>query len=150
MKTLVFSCALACSTIVAAQAAAPIATLRGTVTDPIHHHAVAGAQVEIHTGVHVLRQRTNDRGQFVFAGVSAGRVDLEIAAEGYMSVTVSTCTLPGETRTLPLLVVPQLSMITNTAAAQRYFDRANLPDADAAKAPHASVTTDQYTLGFCA
>ena len=142
------ACVLACAATAAAQAA-PVATLRGTLSDPIHHHVIAGAQIELHSGTSMWRTHTNQRGAFSFVGVPAGRMEVAISAEGYAPVTVATCAVPEETRSLPLFVVPELHAISNSAAAQRYFNRAYLHDGEVASGPHFMVTTDQYTLGFC-
>lgn len=148
MKTIFLASAFIAGATIAA-AATPLATIRGTVTDPVNHHPVAGAQVELHTGVHTLRVRSDDRGRFAFAGVSAGRVDLELAAPGYAPVTVSTCAEPQEARALSLFIVPRLHGDVSAAVSKRYYDRASVHDAAVAQWPSHPVPTDQHTVGYC-
>jgi hypothetical protein len=148
MKQLLLACVLACAATAAAQATT-VATLQGTVSDPIHHRAIAGADIALDSPRGVLRTRTNDRGQFAFVGVPAGPVGVTIDADGYSRLTIATCVLPGEARGMSVFIVPQVSAISNPSAEQTYYDRANVHDNQVASAPHFAVTTDEYGVGFC-
>jgi hypothetical protein len=148
MKSSILACLLAFAATTAALAT-PVATVRGTITDPAHNQAVAGAEISLHTAAGILRTHTNSHGAFWFVGVPAGRVELAINAERYEPVTVATCAVPDETRILPLFLVQMPLVITNTAALARYENGVYLHDNAVASAPHFALMTNQYVLGFC-
>lgn len=148
MKQLVVASILACAAVASAQAA-PVATLLGTISDPVNHHVLSGAEIEIRSGAWTLHTHTNERGQFAIVGVPAGRLNVEVSAIGYEPITIPTCALPEEVRSLPLLVLPQLKTISDSHAAQAYFDKAYRYDVEVARGPNTLEPDEQYVKGLC-
>lgn len=147
MKQPILACILAASA-TATALAAPVATLRGTIIDPVNHRAVGGAEIEVRAEGIVFHTQTNNRGAFALVGVPAGHFNVAISADGYSTITVATCAEPNEMRNLPLFVVPQLMDVTNARATQQYYAQANNHDSQVATAPHITQF-DQYTAGYC-
>ncbi|TAM83618.1 MAG: carboxypeptidase regulatory-like domain-containing protein [Acidobacteria bacterium] len=91
----------------------PASSISGSVADP-NGGPVDEAQITLaRNGQSLFRAWTADNGQFSFPEIAPGTYQLTIAAEGFQEQSVSVVVSPGETHTVPRIVLALAPLVTS-------------------------------------